>query len=237
MGAGVFALPEQPQGYLTDEAHLLNPAELAQLNNYLSQYEQATTRQIFVVAVDSLNGLPIEDVSIRLAEKWKIGKKGKDNGVLLLIAPNEHKMRIEVGYGLEEKLTDAASGEIIREQIAPFFRQNQFAAGILAGLAAITQKIDGTPFQANGVQMPAPPKYNPLSGLFVLFITLLIIVGVLFRMFGAFLPLVLFSSAAGSGWRSSGTGGGSGFWGGDSGGGFSGGGGGSFGGGGASGGW
>lgn len=181
-----------------------------------------------VVILPSLEGESIEDYSIRLAERWKIGRKGKDNGVLFVVALRDHRMRIEVGYGLEGKLTDIAAGEIIRDKIAPVFRQNRVAEGIEAGIVAITEKIDGQPFHPQLLPIGSSQGSKGVPGFPVMVVALLIIVFVLFRIFGAFAPLVLLSSGIGRG----------GAWGNDSSSGdsFSGGGG-SFGGGGASGSW
>jgi len=235
LGASFAAIPSNPTGYVSDFAHVLNPQYTSQLNTYLAQYEKATTNQIAVVLVSSLEGLPIEDYSMQLAEKWKVGKKGKDNGVLFLIAVNDHKMRIEVGYGLEGKLTDVASSEIIRNVVAPDFRQGQYAQGIYAGLRAITEKIDGKPFDSTVItHQDDVPQNDSVFRIVIGMIILFIIWTFIFRRLGLWSIPLLLSSGRGGGSGGGFFGGGDG--GGWSGGGFSGGGG-SFGGGGASGGW
>jgi uncharacterized protein len=120
-----------------DRANLLSPGVRESLERSLSQYESQTGHQIVVHTTPSLEGLAIEDYSIQIAEAWKVGQKGLDNGVILTVAPNEHKLRIEVGYGLEGVLPDAIAARIIRDEITPRFRSSQMEAGIVAGVRAI----------------------------------------------------------------------------------------------------
>lgn len=184
----------------------------------------------------SLEGESLEDYSIRLAQKWRIGQKSLDNGVILLIFVDDRKMRLEVGYGLEPVIPDIVAGALIRETLAPRFREQRYAAGIEAAVDAIYGRVAGE----SGPKAPAPsaPRGRPLPPAAVL--VLLLIFGV----FGvAILSAIRNSSrravtAGGGGWRSHPPifGGGGGGWSGGGGGGFSGGGG-SFGGGGASGSW
>ncbi|HYQ85740.1 MAG TPA: TPM domain-containing protein [Bacteroidota bacterium] len=115
----------------------LSGDDLRRLESALADFERETSNQIAVVMIPSLNGESIEDYSLRVAEKNKFGRKGRDNGVLLVIAEEDHKLRIEVGYGLEGVLTDAVCDQIIRHVIAPKFKQNDFAGGIDAGVNAI----------------------------------------------------------------------------------------------------
>ena len=110
-------------------------------NKKLADYEKQTTNQIAVLMIPSLEGDNLEDYSIRLADKWKIGQKGKDNGVILLIAKNDRKLRIEVGCGLEGALPDGLAGSIIRDEIASHVRKNQFFEGINRGTDAIIRAI------------------------------------------------------------------------------------------------
>src|SRR6266446_3914181 len=116
------AASPQPAGYVTDLAGILSSQQAASLDQALSDYEQRTSNQIVVLTVKSLEGQDIESYSIAVAEAWKAGQKHKDNGVILVIAPDERKVRIEVGYGLEGVLTDAKSSQIIRNILAPHFR-------------------------------------------------------------------------------------------------------------------
>jgi len=136
------AIP-QPAGYVTDLAGLLTPQQIASLGQALSDYEQRTSNQIVVLTVKSLDGQDIESYSIAVAEAWKAGQKHKDNGAILLIAPNERNVRIEVGYGLEGVLTDAKSAEIIRNILAPHFRSGDYYGGITGAVSAMEAVIGG----------------------------------------------------------------------------------------------
>jgi len=141
--SAALSIPEKPAGYVTDLAGLLSPSKKAQLETELSSYQAKTTHQIVVLTLPSLEGEVLEDVAIRTAEKWKPGQKGRDNGVLILIAAQEQEVRIEVGYGLESYLTDLTAGRVIRNIMVPHFRAQQPAIAIQAGVSAIMQTIAG----------------------------------------------------------------------------------------------
>lgn len=126
-----------------DEAKVLSHETSDSLENRLRMYEDSTSNQIAILIISSLDGEPLEEYSLRVAEKWQLGKKEKDNGVLLLISVNDHKMRIETGYGLEGVLTDALCSRIIRNEIAPHFRQDDYDGGVTAGIDAIIKGIGG----------------------------------------------------------------------------------------------
>ena len=126
-----------------DDAHALKTETVDQLEKDLKAYEDSTSNQIAILIVQSLDGEVLEEYSLKVAEKWKLGQKGKDNGVLLLVAVDDHKMRIEVGLGLEGVLTDAQSNRIIRNEIAPEFRRGDYDAGINAGVQGIIKAIAG----------------------------------------------------------------------------------------------
>ncbi|NOS94301.1 MAG: YgcG family protein [Cyclobacteriaceae bacterium] len=113
------------------------------LEKDLELYEDSTTNQIAILIVQSLDGEVLEDYSIKVAEKWKLGSKKNDNGVLLLIAIEDHKMRIEVGEGLEGALTDAHSNRIIRNEMAPEFRRGDYDAGVINAITSIKAAIRG----------------------------------------------------------------------------------------------
>jgi uncharacterized protein len=131
-------------GRIVDLAHLL-PADIAaSLSDELAEHERKTGNQIAVLTLPSLEGEPLEEFSHRVSTTWKLGHKGTDNGVLLLVVPGERRIRIEVGYGLEGTLTDAKSSQIIRREIVPHFKSGDFARGIIAGLKAIMGTIEGT---------------------------------------------------------------------------------------------
>ena len=126
-----------------DDAHALKQETVDQLEKELKTYEDSTSNQVAILIVQSLDGDVLEEYSLRVAEKWKLGTKNKDNGVLLLVAVDDHKMRIEVGQGLEGVLTDAQSSRIIRNEIAPEFRRGDYDAGVKAGIDGIVKAIAG----------------------------------------------------------------------------------------------
>jgi uncharacterized protein len=130
-------------GRVTDEADLLTPAEKADIENDLASLEQTSTDQLAVVTVKSLQGYPIEDYGVGLGRKWGIGQKGKDNGILLIVAPNDHKVRIEVGRRLEPMMTDTMSALIIQNAILPKFRRGDYAGGIKDGVRDIKTVLLG----------------------------------------------------------------------------------------------
>ena len=136
------ALPEL-KGRVNDYAGLIDPATERQLDAALTQLEQTDSTQILILTIVSLAGDSLEDFSIRVVEQWQPGQKGLDNGVLLLVAKNDRKIRIEVGYGLEGKLTDLVAGRIIRNVMVPQFKSGRFDQGIIAGVAAITGVVRG----------------------------------------------------------------------------------------------
>jgi len=221
---------------VVDNAHVLSATTVADLTNKLAALEQKTGDQVVVVTLPDLQGYAIEDYGYQLGRYWEIGQKGKNNGVLFIVVPSEHKVRIEVGYGLEPVLTDALSSVILQEQVLPKFRSGDIDGGVAAGTDAIINQLGLDPAQATAaVQAAQQPVYhrpNPIPiiiGLIIFFFVLRGLFG--WRRGGWWMAApFLFSS----GWRSGGSGGFSGS--GGFGGGFSGGGG-SFGGGGASGGW
>lgn len=204
-------------GRVVDEAHILAPATIASLTQELEDYERGTGNQLVVVTLSSLQGVPIEDYGYKLGRNWAIGQAGKNNGVLLIVAPNERKVRIEVGYGNEPLLTDAASSQIVQGIILPAFRAGHMQQGIVDGSQAIIDVLGGKSVA------PPPVPHDPPVGF---------IVTVLFLIFYFWLswrhPLIAAALVASGVFRSgSGRSGGGGFSGG----------GGSFGGGGASGSW
>jgi len=146
-------------GYINDNAGLLSTQGKTELEAKLAQLEKDTTAQVFVATVKSLEGDSIEDYASRLFENWKIGQKDKNNGVLFLVSLDDHKMRIEVGYGLEPVITDGRAGRIRDEDVIPLFKKNDYEGGIKAGVASIEEYIRaGTP--------PAPLEENPVRSMF-----------------------------------------------------------------------
>jgi uncharacterized protein len=240
VAAPASAAPTFPPltGRVVDDAHVLSAGTVADLTAKLADLETKTGRQLVVVTVPSLQGDEIEDYGYQLGRAWGIGQKGKDNGVLLIVAPTEHKVRIEVGYGLEPILTDALSSVILQTQVLPKFRTGDVEGGVVAGTDAIIAQLSADPATASANVQHATQAAKPSGipfGLIWTAIILLFVFSLIFRShrgggMGWLLPMAILSSGSrGGGW-----GGGDG--GGFSGGGFSGGGG-SFGGGGASGSW
>ncbi len=142
--APVAALEVPPlKARVNDYASMLSPSTVAQLEGSLKSFETEESTQIVVLTIPSLEGESLEEFSIRVADKWKIGHKGLDNGAILLIAREERKLRIEVGYGLEGKLTDLVSGRIIRNIITPRFKQGEFDQGVIDGTYAMMAAVRG----------------------------------------------------------------------------------------------
>ncbi|AYB30596.1 TPM domain-containing protein [Chryseolinea soli] len=137
------AVPELWGLHVHDDADVLSQQTEDALEQQLKQYEDSTSNQIAILILSSLDGESIEEYSLKVAEKWKLGQKGKDNGVLLLVAIQDHKMRIETGRGVEGTLTDAVSARIIRNELAPNFRKDDFDTGIKEAVNAIVAAIGG----------------------------------------------------------------------------------------------
>ncbi|HVU22297.1 MAG TPA: TPM domain-containing protein [Rhizomicrobium sp.] len=228
-----YAAPNFPPltGRVVDEAGILSDQTKQDLNGILAGDEQHYGgRQVVVVTLKSLQGYEMSDYGYQLGRAWGIGQKGKDNGALIIVAPNEHKVRIEVGYGLEGELTDAKSRVIIDQYMKPAFKKGDFNAGVLDGTKAVLATLGNTNFAAPDYEQIKNDEEAP-SG----WTTALIIFVLIFFFAGRswFWPLFFLGGMGGGrgGWS-----GGGGWSSGGGGGGFSGGGG-SFGGGGASGSW
>lgn len=145
VGSSAVALeiPEHPQGRVNDYAGLLSAPVRQELENQLEVFENETSNQVAVVIFPSLDGQVLEDVSMKIVEKWKLGTKKNDNGLLLLIAKEDRAVRIEVGYGLEGALPDATCRLIIDREIVPNFRQGRFDEGIRAAVRAMLEATKG----------------------------------------------------------------------------------------------
>ncbi len=225
------------RGRVNDLAGLLSSDRARGLEEKLAQFEQDSGHQIAVLTLPSLEGDSLEDFSIRVADQWKIGQKGFDNGAILLIVRDDRKLRIEVGYGLEGVVPDAIASRIIREVILPHFRANDYAGGIEAGVDALFTVARGEKLPAIPSQKSQSPGIGSTVLLFLFLLLAFLGMGFL-SLIGRLNDRRLRNPRSGSGHRSYGNWGG-GFGGGGfggGGGGFSGGGGG-FGGGGASGSW
>ena len=222
-------------GRVVDNAQMIEPSVREQLTRQLQAHEQATGEQLVVVTLADLQGTDIADFGYQLGRHWGIGQKDKNNGALLIVARHERKLRIEVGYGLEDRLTDAQSSVIINRVITPAFKTGNFSKGISDGVAAMLVVLGGNPldepstaYESRGDSEDDFVSRHP--GLLVFLVMLFILTVFVCQMLG-----ILPAGRGGSGGSGGGFGGG-GFGGGGGGGGFSGGGG-SFGGGGSSGGW
>jgi len=226
------------KGYVNDYIGLIKHSDEVKLTALLGELEKKTTAQVALVIVHTTAPLDLETYSVELAQEWGVGQKGKDNGALILIAKDDRRMRIEVGYGLEAKFTDGMAGRITRQYFLPYFKEGRFAQWIVVGTTAVAQHVASI-YGVKLAGLAGLPKVEAMRrqhrpafgcGAFGLLPLLILLVG--FRLFWR---LFLFGSLFGLGSRG-------GFWsGGGSSGGFSGGfggfGGGSFGGGGASGSW
>ncbi|MFA7193845.1 MAG: TPM domain-containing protein [Candidatus Paceibacterota bacterium] len=144
LATSIFAkdVPE-PSGHVTDLAKMLKTNQEAELEELLLSYKKTTSNEIAVLIIDSLEGEVLEQYSVKVAQQWGVGKKEKDNGVLLLISKRDRKIRIEVGYGLEGTLTDVLSGRIVDGEITPEFKDGNFYEGIKSGVDMIIKVIDG----------------------------------------------------------------------------------------------
>jgi uncharacterized protein len=235
-----MAAPSFPalSGRVVDDAHILSDQTKSDLDQKLAALEASNSRQLVVVTLPSLQGYEISDYGYQLGRAWGIGQAKLNNGVLFIIAPNERKVRIEVGYGLEPILTDALSELIIQQAVLPRFRAGDFNGGVEAGAAALIQQLSLEPSAAEAKAAAAAQQMknrggsgaNPLSILLIILFVFIALSRV-FRGFG-FWPLLLLGGLGGGGRGYGGYDGGGG-----GGGGWSGGGGGGFGGGGASGSW
>jgi uncharacterized protein len=237
-------------GRVVDDAHVLSPQTQAQLTHTLADLEQRTSRQLVVVTLPSLQGYEIADYGNQLLRHWAIGQKGLDNGAVFIVVPSEHKVRIEVGYGLEPILTDALSSIILQEQVLPRFRTGDIEGGVVAGTTALVGQLGADTSAAEAKAAAAEHQHvrhhgGGLAGIIPLILLFFIISG----LFGGgrrrggggmgwLLPLMFLGGGGGrgGGWGGGDNDGGGWGGGGGDGGGFSGGGG-SGGGGGASGGW
>jgi uncharacterized protein len=259
IAAPASAAPTFPAltGRVVDDAHILSPEVQADLTRKLAALEAGNSRQLIVVTLPSLQGYDISDYGYQLGRAWGVGQKGTNNGALFIVAPSEHKVRVEVGYGLEGVLTDAMSNVILQREVLPRFKSGDMQGGVVAGTDALIQQLGLDPSTAEQRAAQAQrqadaSRYaghggggNPLAAIIVLFVLLWVIGGIMGGRGGGgggggggglgwILPGLILGGLMGGGRRDDDWGGG-GFGGG--GGGFGGGGGGSFGGGGSSGSW
>ncbi|MFT4255104.1 MAG: TPM domain-containing protein [Caulobacter sp.] len=254
LAGAALAAPTFPPltGRVVDQAGVLSPAAEQRLTDELAALEKDTGRQVVVATLSSLQGYEIEDYGYQLGRAWGIGEKDRNTGALLIVAPNERKVRIEVGYGLEPVLTDALSSVIIQSAVLPRFKAGDLEGGVVAGTDAIVKQLSLPDGEAKAqVAQAAQAEREDDGGVPLVAVFIIVIIGVMIlrAMFGRrrrrrgvlgsalgdALPWILIDALT-SGGRGRGGFGGGGGWSGGGGGGFSGGGG-SFGGGGSSGSW
>jgi uncharacterized protein len=232
-----------PATYVVDNAGIIENSVEYRLAGLLQELEQKTGAQMIILTVPSTNGIPIEEYAIEKAEAWKLGQKGKDNGLLMVVAVNDRRYRVEVGYGLEPVIPDSLAGTIARKYLVPRFKAGDYTTGIYESAVIIMNTIAGS----EGVELSGMPriknsrsqsKKSPVSSLLSFLFFIFIISSFMNRRSRGLFSMLLLGSLLGSSWsggsrRSGGLGsfGGGGF------GGFGGGMGGGFGGGGVSGGW
>ena len=174
-----LAVPKN-DGWVTDLAGMLSPQQERELETLMESYKQGTTHEIALLTIPSLEGDDLEGFALRVGRAWGIGGKEKNNGALLLVSKADRKIRIEVGRGLEGNLTDSISGRIIRDVIAPEFKQGRFAAGLKAGVIAIHEAIGG-----NYGKIPAGTvKAVGGAGLITFIIIMIVIMSILRRIGG-----------------------------------------------------
>lgn len=248
VAALAFAAPTYPEltGRVVDQAGILQASTKAGLVSKLRDLEDKSSIQLVVATIKSLEGYDVETYANGLFRYWKLGEAKKNNGVLFLVAPNERKMRIEVGYGLEGALTDALSKVIIASAVTPKFRAGDYNAGVERGVEGIIEALSGDTSEWTKKVPPPPSLFEELPPLliFALFIFIFIMMArsagrpTNYRRYRRGGPPIIILPPSGGGWSDYGSSGGGSSWGGDSGGfdSFSGGGG-SSGGGGASGDW
>src|SRR5213593_2362799 len=153
-------VPPPPTTFVTDKASVLSESDAHALNEKLAAFEQRSGAQFIIYIFPTLGDEALEDFTIRCAEKWKVGNKKYDNGIILFVFIKERKLRIEVGYGLEPTITDAFSSRVIREYIAPHFRSGDYAGGLNAAADAIIAQIQ----HKEAPVAPAQSRQRPVAG-------------------------------------------------------------------------
>ncbi len=172
------------QGHVNDYANMISPSTKAELEKELNSFEQTDSTQIVILTIPSLEGNVLDEFSIKAAEAWKIGQKGKDNGIIITVAKQEKKIRIEVGRGLEGVLTDLAAGRIVDLVIKPRFKRGDFDGGFLAGVHSL---IDASRGEFNADKNHLPQKGDGIHSFFTILIfgvIVLLFIGSISRIFG-----------------------------------------------------
>jgi uncharacterized protein len=171
--AAAYEVPDKPAARVNDYAGILDAGAESAIEAKLRDFESASSTQIVVAAIPSLDGEAIEDVATRVFEKWGLGQKGRNNGVLLLIAMENHRAKIEVGYGLEDRLTDALSRRILEDRFFPAFRDKDYAGGISATCDAIIAATQGA-YTALPKKRSSAPALSVIVPLIILIVFILL---------------------------------------------------------------
>ena len=182
-------------GRVVDQAGLLSATAEAKITAMLEAHEQKTGNQVVVVTLDSLEGEAIEEYGVALGRHWGIGQKEKDNGVLLLVAPNERRMRIDVGYGLEGTLTDALCSVIIDRRLRPAFRAGDYEAGIRAGVEGILDVLENN--LPEDLEAPLPDESGSIEVIIPMMFMLFALAQLVTRGRQTLVPAVIFGGIAG----------------------------------------
>ena len=165
LGAQALDLSKlKPSGYVNDFAHVLDRAGAARLEAYCANLERVTGAQMAIVIIDSLDGEPVEDVTNNLYRQWGVGKKGKDEGIMILLAVKDHKDRAEIGYGLEPVIPDGAAGGILRG-VRPILRQGAYGPALLAAAEEFGQRVADSKGVSLGVERTARPVRRTPRGI------------------------------------------------------------------------
>ncbi len=173
--AAALGIPKA-NGYVNDNAGLLSSGVELKLEQFLRSFEASDSTQITLLTIATLDGEALEDYSLRVFDTWKIGQQGKDNGALLLVAKAERKVRIEVGYGLEGRLTDLLAGRIIDNEVTPKFKQGDFDGGIVAGVVGIAEAVRGE-YTGTGKTNGKKKKRSSFGSIFFLLFFILPLIG------------------------------------------------------------
>ncbi len=196
-------------GFIADNANVITPRNEIILNQMLLELQTKTKADVAVVTLNSLEGYPVEDVSLEIARKYKLGDKKLNNGALVLIVPNDRKARIEIGYGLEGIINDSKAGRILDDYMIPYFKENAYETGIMQGTAALAYSIAEEYGVKLSFEKPQQPENNNDAD--VLFIIIIIMLFILLNRGGGggifFGPSGGFGGGRGSGIRFGGGGG------------------------------
>ncbi|HUP49403.1 MAG TPA: TPM domain-containing protein [Thermoanaerobaculia bacterium] len=182
-------VPPPPTQWVTDRAGILSAGDATALNQELAAFEQESGAQFIIYILPSLEGDPLEDFTIRAVERWKVGQKKYDNGLVLFVFVEERKIRIEVGYGLEGTITDAYASRVIRQEIAPGFQQGDWAGGLQAGAGALMAQIKKgeapvEPMRRRGGEEGEPATFGSVLFMIVVFILLFFVLPAVSRATG-----------------------------------------------------